>query len=225
ASAAATGAAPPRPIRRSDHPAAPARPRAGHRAAVARERRRPTGTRTAHRRCASSEPTPSTDPPGRSWPRPPRRRRSQPASACALQPRPGCSHTATTALAGRPSHPTSPSGILHRPVASTDQGYKGLLVDWGGGLTTNLFESFSASCQQKGLAPDTIRRRFREDDACRTLLVEFETGKLEEEDFEPQFARHLGVAPAGLIDRLFAGSSPDEEMVDAVRRFRAAGIR
>jgi putative hydrolase of the HAD superfamily len=124
-----------------------------------------------------------------------------------------------------PTPPTSPSGILHHPVASTDQGYQGLLVDWGGVLTSNLFESFSAFCQQEGLAPDTIRRRFREDDACRTLLIDFETGKLEEEDFEPQFAQHLGVGPTGLIDRLFAGSSPDEEMLDAVRQVRAAGVR
>jgi putative hydrolase of the HAD superfamily len=116
-------------------------------------------------------------------------------------------------------------GILHRPVSSPDQRYEGLLVDWGGVLTSNLFESFSAFCQTEGLAPDAIRRRFREDDACRQLLIEFETGQLEEEDFEPQFAQHLGVEPARLIDRLFAGSSPDEEMLEAVRRVRAAGIR
>jgi epoxide hydrolase-like predicted phosphatase len=116
-------------------------------------------------------------------------------------------------------------GILHRPVPSTQNGYQGLLVDWGGVLTSNLFESFSAFCQTEGLEPDSIRRRFREDDACRQLLIELETGKLEEEDFEPQFARHLGVEPAQLIDRLFAGSSPDEEMLDAVRRIRGAGIR
>lgn len=122
-------------------------------------------------------------------------------------------------------HPGRSSGILHRPVGSTDHGYEGLLVDWGGVLTSNLFESFSAFCEQEGLAPDTIRRRFREDEACRTLLIDFETGKLEEEDFEPQFARHLGVMPTGLIDRLFAGSGPDDEMLDAVRKIRSAGIR
>jgi putative hydrolase of the HAD superfamily len=115
--------------------------------------------------------------------------------------------------------------MLHRPVPSTDNGYQGLLVDWGGVLTSNLFESFSAFCQQEGLEPDTIRRRFREDKACRQLLIDLETGQLEEEDFEPQFAQHLGVPPEQLIDRLFAGSSPDEEMLDAVRRVRGAGIR
>jgi len=35
----------------------------------------------------------------------------------------------------------------------------------------------------------------------------------------------LGVGALQLIDRLFAGSSPDEPMLDAVRRARGAGIR
>lgn len=110
-------------------------------------------------------------------------------------------------------------------MASTDHRYQGLLIDWGGVLTSNLFASFSAFCQSEGLEPDTISRRFREDETCRELLIDFETGRLEEAAFEPQFARVLGVAPAQLIDRLFAGTSPDDEMLDAVREIRGAGIR
>jgi epoxide hydrolase-like predicted phosphatase len=109
-------------------------------------------------------------------------------------------------------------------VASEHGNYQGLIVDWGGVLTTNLFESFSAFCVGEGLEPDAIRRRFREDRECRALLIQLETGELSEEDFEPQFARFLGVEPRQLIDRLFAGSSPDDEMLGAVRRVRGAGI-
>jgi epoxide hydrolase-like predicted phosphatase len=123
------------------------------------------------------------------------------------------------------SHRGRGFGILHRPVPSTDQGYEGLLVDWGGVLTSDLFASFGAFCQAQGLEPDTIRRRFREDRACRELLIELETGRISEEEFEPRFGQILGVAPAGLIDGLFAGASPDQEMLDAVRRVRAAGVR
>jgi epoxide hydrolase-like predicted phosphatase len=103
--------------------------------------------------------------------------------------------------------------------------YRGLLIDWGGVLTTNLFDSFRAFCELEGLAPETIGRRFREDRACRALLLALETGRIDEDEFEPQFAAVLGVAPTGLIDRLFAGSGPDEAMLDAVARARAAGIR
>jgi epoxide hydrolase-like predicted phosphatase len=102
--------------------------------------------------------------------------------------------------------------------------YTGLLVDYGGVLTTNLFDSFNAFCVTAGIKPDEIGRRFREDEASRELLIGLETGTLPEEEFEPQFAAMLGVPPAGLIDSLFAGSRPDVPMVEAVRKAHRAGI-
>jgi putative hydrolase of the HAD superfamily len=110
-------------------------------------------------------------------------------------------------------------------MASENGHYRGLLVDWGGVLTTDLFASFRSFCELEGLEPDAVRRIFREDTACRDLLIAFETGALPEEQFEIQFAPYLGVEAPNLIDRLFAGSAPDDEMLGAVRRARAAGIR
>jgi putative hydrolase of the HAD superfamily len=104
-------------------------------------------------------------------------------------------------------------------------GYRGLLVDYGGVLTTDLFDSFRAFCELERIEPDTIRRRFREDPASRELLIGLETGKLPEEEFEPRFAEILGVEPAGLIDRLFADSAPEQTMVQAVANARGQGIR
>jgi putative hydrolase of the HAD superfamily len=101
----------------------------------------------------------------------------------------------------------------------------GLLVDYGGVLTTDLFASFRAFCDAEGLEPDVIMRGFRDDPASRALLIDLETGAIEEEQFEPAFAAILGVAPDGLIDRLFAGSTADPPMVEAVRAARAQGIR
>jgi putative hydrolase of the HAD superfamily len=110
-------------------------------------------------------------------------------------------------------------------MASENGAYAGLLIDWGGVLTTDLFASFRAFCELEGLEPDAVRRIFREDAACRDLLIAFETGALPEEQFETEFAPYLGVDSHALIDRLFAGSAPDQEMVEAVRRARAAGVR
>ena len=110
-------------------------------------------------------------------------------------------------------------------MASENGLYRGLLIDWGGVLTTDLFASFRSFCELEGLAPDAVGRIFREDTTCRELLIAFETGAVPEEDFEVQFAPHLGVSAVGLIDRLFAGSRPDELMLDAVRRARAGGVR
>jgi putative hydrolase of the HAD superfamily len=115
--------------------------------------------------------------------------------------------------------------MASEPRANGEGPYAGLLVDYGGVLTTNLFDSFRAFCELEGLEPQTIGRRFREDPECRELLIALETGKLDEEEFEPRFAEHLGVGAPELIDRLFAGSGPDEAMLAAVASARRQGIR
>jgi putative hydrolase of the HAD superfamily len=101
----------------------------------------------------------------------------------------------------------------------------GLLIDWGGVLTTNLFASFHAYCLQAQIEPQSLLGRFKSDPAARELLIALETGGLEEVVFELEFAALLGVEPEGLIDGLFAGVAPDEEMLEAVRRAHAAGVR
>jgi putative hydrolase of the HAD superfamily len=110
-------------------------------------------------------------------------------------------------------------------VARENGRYRGLLVDYGGVLTTDLFASFRAFCELEGLEPDAVVQRFRKDRDCRVLLIALETGGMEEADFEPRFAAALGVEGSGLIDRLFAGSGPDLAMLEAVRAARAAGVR
>jgi len=103
--------------------------------------------------------------------------------------------------------------------------YRGLLVDWGGVLTSDVFASFRAFCELEGLEPDAIATAFRNDPSCRDLVIAFETGRVPEEEFETQFAPLLGVDAPSLIDRLFAGSDPDEQMIKGVRRARSAGVR
>jgi epoxide hydrolase-like predicted phosphatase len=102
---------------------------------------------------------------------------------------------------------------------------RGLLIDWGGVLTSNLFASFHAYCIDTGMDPTTLMGRFRRDPAARELLVALETGEIDELAFEVNFAALLEVEPTGLVDGLFAGVLPDEAMVEAVRKAHAAGIR
>jgi len=110
-------------------------------------------------------------------------------------------------------------------MGSENGRYAGLLIDWGGVLTSDVFDSFRSFCELEGLEPDAVASAFRNDASCRDLLIAFETGALGEEEFESQFAPLLGVAAPSLIDRLFAGSAHDERMLEAVRKLRAAGIR
>ena len=102
----------------------------------------------------------------------------------------------------------------------------GLLVDFGGVLTTNVFQSFRQFAEAEGLPPDTVKRAFREDPEALALLRRLEKGELTHEEFEPPFAARLGIERTeGLVERLFAGVGPEEAMLDAVRRARGAGVR
>jgi putative hydrolase of the HAD superfamily len=103
---------------------------------------------------------------------------------------------------------------------------RGLLVDFGGVLTTNVFDSFRAFGEAEGLDPLTVKRAFREDPEALALLRELERGDIDVEDFEPRFGERIGVVDTdGLVGRLFGGVGPDERMLEAVRRAGDAGIR
>lgn len=108
---------------------------------------------------------------------------------------------------------------------TTTNGRKGLLIDWGGVLTTNLFTSFHEYCIRMEIDPAELGKRFSADPEFREMLIALEKGALEELDFERRFAELLGVDADGLIDGLFAGVQPDVAMVDAVRTAHKAGIR
>ncbi|MEA2272398.1 MAG: putative hydrolase of the superfamily [Solirubrobacteraceae bacterium] len=87
-----------------------------------------------------------------------------------------------------------------------------LIVDFGGVLTTNVFESFRAFSEAEGLDPEAVRKLFRE------------RGELEIPEFEQRFGPLLGVREnEGMVQRLFAGVRADDRMVDAVRRVKESG--
>jgi putative hydrolase of the HAD superfamily len=103
---------------------------------------------------------------------------------------------------------------------------RGLLTDFGGVLTTNVFDSFKAFSVAEGLPPDTVKRTFRENPAALAELRLLERGELPVDEFERRFAPHLGIAEhSGLVERLFAGLGPDEPMMEAMRRAHGAGIK
>jgi len=100
-----------------------------------------------------------------------------------------------------------------------------VLLDWGGVMTTSLFDSFAAFCVTEDLDPDALRDLFRSDRDARTLLIDFECGRIEEDEFEPRLGAALGVAdPADLITRLMAGAKLNRLMVAGVRRLHADGV-
>jgi putative hydrolase of the HAD superfamily len=107
---------------------------------------------------------------------------------------------------------------------SRDPTPKALLVDFGGVLTTDIWSSFAAFCEQRDLDAGAAKRLFREDPDALAALRGLETGEVEAPQFERRLADLLGTEPDGLIEGLFAGLEPLAPMVEAVRRARQAGV-
>ncbi len=101
-----------------------------------------------------------------------------------------------------------------------------LIVDFGGVLTKSIWPAFAAFCEAEGLEPEAVRELFRSDPAALADLRELETGTCPPEEFEVRFAGHLDIPDRaeGLIDRLFGGLEPDEEMIGAVRAAHDGGL-
>jgi putative hydrolase of the HAD superfamily len=103
---------------------------------------------------------------------------------------------------------------------------RGLLVDFGGVLTTNVFDSFRAFSVDEGLDPEAVKRLFRGEPEAVRLVRRLETGDLSEDEFGERFGELLGIERrAGLVERMFRHSRPDDTMVEAVKRARAGGVR
>jgi FMN phosphatase YigB (HAD superfamily) len=105
-------------------------------------------------------------------------------------------------------------------------GHNALLVDFGGVLTTSVWDSFADFCREKDLDEDTVKRLFREDPGALADLRGLETGELEEAEFEKRFADRLGLDDAtDLIEGMFRGMLPCEPVVAAVRAVGDRGFK
>jgi putative hydrolase of the HAD superfamily len=99
-------------------------------------------------------------------------------------------------------------------------------VDFGGVMTTSVWDSFADFCRSKGLEEGAVKRLFREDPAALADLRALETGALEEAEFERRFADRLGLDDAtDLIDSMFRGMLPCELIVTGIRAARDRGVK
>ena len=112
--------------------------------------------------------------------------------------------------------------------------YRGLLVDFGGVLTTHLGDHFRAFWEGEGVDFERVRETLREaygEANPESLVAKFEMGRIEVEDFERELATVLSqdlerpVQPEGLVTRMLADLRLDDDMVSAVRAAHDAGIR
>jgi epoxide hydrolase-like predicted phosphatase len=103
--------------------------------------------------------------------------------------------------------------------------YRGLILDFGGVVTTDLYAELSAFSVREGLAPGAIARVLRDDPEGKEAFAAVEMGEISQRDYEIILGRLLGVDDHGLLTRALGGLRPRPEVLGFIRRARAADIR
>jgi putative hydrolase of the HAD superfamily len=103
--------------------------------------------------------------------------------------------------------------------------YRGLILDFGGVVTTDLYAEMSAFCVREGLAPDAVVRVLRDTAEGRAAIKAVEAGTISQREYEVIIGRLLGVDDRGLLTRALRGLRPRPEILELIQRARSAGIR
>ena len=104
-----------------------------------------------------------------------------------------------------------------------------VLVDFGGVLTTSVLKAFEDFGVSVGAARGLLLELLSNDAACRKLLVEHESGRIDADAFDRGFAVRLhahGVAvdPERLSVRMQAGLRRDDDTVRLIEELGTAGV-
>src|SRR5262245_13398370 len=109
------------------------------------------------------------------------------------------SSTSGTLASNQPSTPArsipsvAASVVASLACSSMAGAYAAALFDFGGVLTTPVWDSFATFCRSQGLEPDAVKKLFRTDPEALQDLRGLETGKVSETEFERTFGRRLGL--------------------------------
>ncbi len=113
--------------------------------------------------------------------------------------------------------------------------YRGLVIDFGGVLTTSIGEAFREFCEREGIEHARLKAILRSSYAVGTepdaLVAMLETGRLERPEFERRLAEALSEGLSSPLDhtdllaRMLGGLRFDVPMVEAVHAAHQAGIR
>jgi len=111
---------------------------------------------------------------------------------------------------------------------------RGLVVDFGGVLTSSVGDSFKAFCDREGIDHEVLKTLVRSAYGAGTepdaLVSMIETGRIEQREFERRMGALLSegldhpIEPEGLLSRMLADLHFDVPMVEAVRDIRRAGV-
>jgi epoxide hydrolase-like predicted phosphatase len=103
--------------------------------------------------------------------------------------------------------------------------YDGLILDFGGVVTTDPLAELSAFCVREGLAPDAFDRVLRDTGEGRAAVEAVETGRIPQREYEVTIGRLLGVDDRGLLVRALGRLSPRPAVLELIQCARSKGVR
>jgi putative hydrolase of the HAD superfamily len=102
--------------------------------------------------------------------------------------------------------------------------HRGLLLDFMGVLTTDLFDGYRAFCLSENLPSEAILDLLIRDPEGHRLLTDVERGRIGQREFEAAVGARLGIDGERLVERVWRHLRPQPELLNFVRRARAAGV-
>jgi putative hydrolase of the HAD superfamily len=103
--------------------------------------------------------------------------------------------------------------------------YRGLIVDFGGVVSTSFEGALRAFCIREGLEPNAFEQVFSLDAGAKGMLVDLERGNVGQAEFVAHISSALGVAPDGLLERMIADLRLEPRMVAEIEKLRHRGVK
>ncbi|MFZ3557180.1 HAD-IA family hydrolase [Streptomyces sp. BH055] len=103
--------------------------------------------------------------------------------------------------------------------------YRGLILDFGGVLTTRMRLNGQAFERSEGLRPGAYFEALNENPEGVAVYAALEVGEATQEDWNRVIGGILGIDSTNLMQRALANLHPEPKIVEAAKRARAAGIK
>ncbi|APE24499.1 MULTISPECIES: HAD-IA family hydrolase [Streptomyces] len=102
---------------------------------------------------------------------------------------------------------------------------KGLILDFGGVLTTPLLPAVLAFERREGLPQGACLTALYKDDEGVRITSDLERGAVSQTEWNEFAGKMLGVSPENLMGRIFGDLRPEPLLIDAAAAARRAGIK
>jgi putative hydrolase of the HAD superfamily len=102
---------------------------------------------------------------------------------------------------------------------------RGLILDFGGVLTTRMRLNGQAFEKSEGLVPGAYFAALNDHPEDVRVYADLEVGRATQEDWNQTIGTILGIDPTDLMRRALANLRPEAVIIDAVERARTAGIK